>query len=209
MTPSELKDLYQQRTGEQWDSDAGISWLMKNYEYLDIYKKTEIFEKSAHITLSDKANWLSQPRCSICKPDFPIINLPIRIQPESWQAIDSIDKNAFKNAIASRLATNIVSVPKSSRVCLSFLFVCSEQRRIRDLDNMAKLFMDSIKGIIMGDDKDVDHLNLMRMTHTEKEEYVMIKISASNLNNHSDTVLEILNHSWAGQDELHIEDFRS
>jgi hypothetical protein len=68
--------------------------------------------------------------------------------------------------------------------------------------------MDSIKGIVMGDDRDVDHLNLMRLTHEGEEEYITFRISASNINNHDDVVQAKLRHSWAGAEPLKIEDFR-
>lgn len=74
---------------------------------------------------------------------------------------------------------------------------------------MAKLLMDSIKGIVMGDDKDVDHLNLMRLTHKGGEEYVFFRISVSNINDHSDVVYAEMRHSWAGAEPLKIDDFRN
>ena len=60
----------------------------------------------------------------------------------------------------------------------------------------------------MGDDRDVDHLNLMRLTHEGEDEYVTFRISASNINNHGDVVHTELRHSWAGAEPLKIEDFR-
>jgi hypothetical protein len=73
---------------------------------------------------------------------------------------------------------------------------------------MAKLLMDSIKGLVMGDDRNVDHLNLLRVTYEGDEEYVVFRISASNVNDHSDVVQPELRHSWAGAEPLRLEDFR-
>jgi Holliday junction resolvase RusA-like endonuclease len=181
---------------------------MQNYEHLDIFTKTPVLDKSAHITLSDKASWLAQQRCHVCHPDCPISVISLRIRPELWQALTSINKAAFKAALSHRLSESPHIKAQQGRVCLTFLFVCSARRRTRDLDNMAKLIMDSIKGIVMGDDRDVDHLNLMRLTHEEEEEYVTFRISASNINNHGDVVHTKLRHSWAGAEPLKIEDFR-
>ena len=73
---------------------------------------------------------------------------------------------------------------------------------------MAKLFMDSIKGVLMGDDREVDHLNLMRLARDGNEEYLTVKISTSSINLHKDVVLAKFLHSWADPRPLRIEDFR-
>ena len=208
MRASDLKSLYEESTNKPWNAEDGVVWLMKKYERLDIYTKIPVLDKTAHITLSDKASWLSQQRCHVCSSDPPISVIPLRIQPESWQALASVDKAAFKAAIADRLSRSPHLKPQQGRICLTFLFVCSAERRVRDLDNMAKLLMDAIKGIVMGDDREVDHLNLMRLRHEGGEEYVTVRIAPSNLNNHSDVVQAELRHSWAGAEPLKIEDFR-
>lgn len=208
MTPIDLKNLFEQKTGNAWNDDAGILWLKKNRENLDLFIKKPILHATTYLTLSDKASWFSQRHCHICNAESPISVIPIRIEPESWQALNSIDKRAFKEAIRARIANKSHLQQLDGRICLSFLFVCKKSRRVRDIDNMAKLFMDSIKGLLMGDDKEVDHLNLMRLTHDGDEEYLTVKISTSTINIHDDVVLAKLQHSWAGAMPLRIEDFR-
>jgi Holliday junction resolvase RusA-like endonuclease len=209
MTVAELKALYEKATGKTWEPEQGIQWLCQNRESFDLnlYSKEPVLSKSAHITLSDKANWLSQQHCRVCNPTFPISVIPIRIRPESWQALESVNKSAFKSAIQHRLTSGHTYTTQTGRICLSFLFVCSSNRRRRDLDNMAKLLMDSVKGLVMEDDTNVDHLNLMRLTHEGEEEYVSFQISGSRLNNHDDTAYPHLQHSWAGAEPLNLQDF--
>lgn len=209
MTPDDLKKLYEEETGEKWDDGAGVTWLCKNYARLDIFTKKPVLDKSAHVTLSDKAGWLSQQPCHVCRPASSVSVIPLRIRPESWQSLNSVDKTAFKAALAHRFSKSAHIEALTGRICLTFLFVCSARRRVRDLDNMAKLVMDSLKGIVMGDDREVDHLNLMRLAHEGEEEYVVFRISDSNLNDHRDTVRAEVRHSWAGAEALRIEDFRS
>ncbi len=208
MNAIDLKKFYEEKTGVPWSDDDGTKWLMKNREHLDIYAKVPVLDKSAHVTLSDKANWLSQQHCHVCHCDFPIYVIPLRIRPESWQSLDSINKTAFKAALSHRFSTSSHLEALKGRICLTVLFVCSASRKVRDLDNMAKLIMDSIKDILMGDDRDVDHLNLMRLTHEGDEEYVTFRISTSKINNHDDVVYAELRHSWAGAEALRLEDFR-
>jgi Holliday junction resolvase RusA-like endonuclease len=209
MTAAELKALYEHATGNAWEPEAGVEWLCQNQVSFarSLHRQEPVFSRSAHITLSDKASWLSQQHCRVCNPTFPISVIYIRIRPESWQALESIDKSAFKRAIQHRLTSGHAYPAQAGRVCLSFLFVCSSSRRRRDLDNMAKLLMDSIKGLVMGDDTNVDHLNLIRLTHEGDEEYVSFQISGSQLNDHSNTVYPHLRHSWAGAEPISIQDF--
>jgi Holliday junction resolvase RusA-like endonuclease len=208
MTPQDLKNLFEESTGNIWNDESGIPWLNKNRESLGNYIKKPILHATSHITLSDKANWLSQRHCHLCESDSPISTIPIQIAPESWQSLNSIDKRAFKEAIRTRLFDKSQHKPLNGRICLSFLFVCKKSRKIRDIDNMAKLFMDSIKGVLMGDDREVDHLNLMRLAHDGDEEYLTVKISTSSINLHKDVVLAKFLHSWADPRPLRIEDFR-
>ncbi len=209
MTASELKAMYEQKTGQLWNDDQGILWLMQNYEQLEIYTRHETTRMTAFVTLSDKGNWLAQQPCRICNSDCPINIAPVRIKPESWQSLDCIDKAAFKDAVRGRFLASNHFKPYEGAVCLTILFVCSAQRNARDLDNMAKLLMDSIKDVIMGDDKHVDHLNLVRLKHEGEEEFVTLRIANSKLNNHDDAVLPKLRHSWEGMELLKIENFRS
>lgn len=211
MSPQDLKNLYEEVTGAVWSSDEGVAWLMKNYEHLidGIYSKRPVTHKSVHITLSDKASWLYQSYCRLCHPDSVISNIPLRIRPESWQALDSVNKAAFKAALAHRFSQRPHLRRHNGRICLTFLFVCSATRRIRDVDNMAKLLMDSMKGYVMEDDRDVDHLNIMRLVHEGDEEYIGVQIAESNINDHSDVVEASLRHSWAGAEPLDLEAFKA
>lgn len=190
MTSAALKKRYEDQTGRMWSEDEGLLWLLKNRESfeLDMYEKVPVLSLISHLTLSEKAGWLSQHHCRICNPPFPISIVPVRIEPQSWQAISSIDKQAFKRAMAHRLNRDGWTTAESGPVCVSFLFVCGARRRTRDLDNMAKLMMDSLIGVAFDDDSEVDHLDVMRLRHEGLEEYVSLRVSGARLNSH-DTVV--------------------
>lgn len=208
MNPDDLRKLYESETGKPWDADAGVPWLnikVMNDE-LNLFKKTPVLDTDVFITLSDKASWLGQRHYHICKPDSSSV-ASLRIRPESWQSLNSIDKKAFKAAIAYWFA-KFPHTRYEGRICLTFLFICSARRKTRDLDNMAKLIMDSLKGIVMGDDREVDHLSLMRLTHEGEEEFVTFQIGVSGINNHDNVVHGELRHGWSFPEMLRIEDFR-
>lgn len=210
MSADDLRRLYEERTGQAWTPDAGGQWLRKNHALfeLELFTKPPVLGKTAHIDLSDKAIWLSQLWCCVCNPVGTINTFPLRILPQSYQSLDSVDKAAFKAAIALRLKKSPHIEKQAGRICLSFLFICRESRRVKDLDNMAKLLMDSLKGLVMGDDKDVDHLSILRLAHDGDEEFVYVRISSSSLNNHEDVADLSMKHSWGGAEALQLEDFR-
>jgi hypothetical protein len=64
---TDLRDFYEERTGQEWSDETGIRWLMCRYEELGIYGKTPMLDKTAHVSLSDKVSWLSHQPCLICR----------------------------------------------------------------------------------------------------------------------------------------------
>lgn len=207
MNVNELRSLYESETGSSWTDSDGKIWLAKNRERFEIYYKEPRLAKKLHLDLSDKMNWLSQLHCHICNPDFPICMFPIRIEPESYQALDKINREAFKLAIKGEIEKSKLEKFSEEKICISILFVCGSIRKTKDLDNMAKLLIDSIKDLIVGDDKHVDHLNIVRLAHDFAEESIFIRISNSNLNLHENVVAQEFNHSWAGKERLLLSDF--
>lgn len=75
-----------------------------------------------------------------------------------------------------------------------------------ELDNMAKAIVDVLKNVLFGDDRRIDHLNIIRMKSPEKE-YVYLNIRQTQLNEHSDVLVPRMLHSWAEAEVLNLEDF--
>ena len=59
----------------------------------------------------------------------------------------------------------------------------------------------------MGDDREVDHLSILRLDHEVNEEFVVFRVSSSTINSHLDVADPSMRHSWAGAELLRIEDF--
>jgi|GEM_PF-1175623 len=207
-TAADLRKMYSDATGRPWTDEEGRRWLMQRYENLDIHEKIPRLHSTAYVSLSDKVSGLAQRFCPYCDLEGAKYIIPIRLQPESYQSLDSIDKTAFKAAMAERFKGYPLPLLGEVAVCMHLTFVCGGERRIRDLDNMAKLLLDATKGLLYGDDRKIDHLDIMRVSHAESEEYLYLAISASSLNDHANTAAPILQHSWAGAPELNLEDFR-
>jgi hypothetical protein len=71
---------------------------------------------------------------------------------------------------------------------------------------MAKAILDAIKNVLFGDDRRIDHLNIIRIKSPD-EEFVYLNIRETRLNEHDDVLFPQMLHSWAGAQPLNLEDF--
>lgn len=218
---AELISIYNQyhdtqlSTHEEISDEAYISLIqwIRQIDYGTFLAACRRRDKSSSVstyslTLSEKISSLAQFHCPMCGGSFPVSIIPIRIQPLSHQASAARLHNAFKRAIAFRLQR--VKSDQSyvgKRLCVHTVFVTSLRQKEKDVDNMAKLFMDSLQGVLFENDKLVDHLSLMKIRHNGEEEYIYLNIRESKLNNHTDVLLPKLHHSWAGAESLNLQDF--
>jgi Holliday junction resolvase RusA-like endonuclease len=155
--------------------------------------------------LSSKASILSQFHCPLCYGEAPIGTINIRIPPISLQSSDSQTNEAFKRAIKHRLSSTHNYANK--RLCVHVVFVLRNKRHRMDVDNMAKGFLDSLQGVLYDNDNQIDHLNLHKLMWEGDEEHISVNIRESNFNRHEDVLYHKFLHSWAGAEELRLEDF--
>lgn len=161
------------------------------------------------LTLSGKISSVAQFHCPMCDGgSSPVSIIPIRIQPLSHQSSPARLHHAFKRAIAFRLQrAKSDQFYVGKRLCVHTVFVTALKQKEKDVDNMAKLFMDSLQDVLFENDKLVDHLSLMKVRHSGDEEYIYLNIRESKLNNHADVLLPKLLHSWAGAEFLDLQNF--
>ncbi len=160
-------------------------------------------------SLSSKIFMFAQTPCLLCNPtdSVPVAFIPIRIRPLSHQHKKSTKKNAFKPAIASRFSDKSHLAEYAGKsLCVNILFVVKPTKPQSDLDNLAKLLLDSFIGYIYEDDRSIDHLSLLRIAQDGDEEYICARISDSSINTHADVLYHGQNHGW-GMDEIVIENF--
>ncbi len=172
----------------------------------NLYNKKGALRKLFHESLSSKVGFVSQFHCPFCTQDYPIVVMNMRIRPQSYQSLDSDLKKAFKAAVSTRINPRNNDF-KECKICLHIVYVCSEKRREKDVDNMSKILLDSIKDILFDDDSEVDHLSVMKIKNFDDEEYITVNIRKSKLNLASDLLSPFLHHSWAGAEMLELEDF--
>lgn len=155
--------------------------------------------------LSAKINALAQFNCPLCHGSGPSITIPIRIKPITYKASGSRVKRAFKKAINHRLR-NVHSF-EDSRLCVHITFVIGRKGTRRDADNMAKLLLDAMEGSVFVNDNQVEHLSLLKLKWRGDEEWVVVHVADTEINEHFDVLCQNMNHSWAGATELLLEQF--
>jgi len=223
--PNKLREqllaLYQQTTGRTLSSPTPtdsemasvVEWLDQNTEtfWPHYFRKRISAVPAFSPSLTAKVSALAQFHCPICATKeglFPVHVILIRITPVSKQAIGQQPKKraAFERAIRHRFAGHKTPFPSDRSVCLLIVFVVKAKGTQKDLDNMAKAIIDAVKNILFGDDRRIDHLNVIRIKSPD-EEFVYLNIRQTQLNEHGDVLVPRMFHSWAGAEVLNLEDF--
>jgi Holliday junction resolvase RusA-like endonuclease len=167
-------------------------------------------------SLSSKINSLYQYHCPICMHSgvdmnamFPQFVIPIRISAISGQSSKARIKKAFKNAIKHRLQRH-ESIPfkLNQKLCVHIVFVMGKNSRNKDVDNMTKPLLDALQGILFENDRDIDHLSVLKIRIDDDEDYTILNIAPTFVNNHDD-VIPSLHHGWAGAEFLDLQTFMS
>jgi Holliday junction resolvase RusA-like endonuclease len=158
--------------------------------------------------LSSKISLLSQFSCPICKCDdpFPIVTFNIRISAISRNSSNKKKKSAFKKALQDHFTGMKNLFISKGKFCVFIIFVLGKGSDNKDLDNMSKPFLDALRGIIIHDDEDIDHLNMVKILHNDDEDYITLNIRKTEINNHSDTLFKSFHHQW-GARLINIEDY--
>jgi Holliday junction resolvase RusA-like endonuclease len=217
----QLLSLYEQYSGQKLHSptptamemDAVVQWLNKNAETFlpHFHRRRVVLVPKFSPSLTAKISSLAQFHCPICATKdglFPVHTIPIRITPASKQAISQVPKKraAFERAIRHRFKDHETPFPPDKAICLLIVFVVKAKGAQKDLDNMAKAIVDAVKNVLFGDDRRIDHLNIIRIKSPD-EEFVYLNIRQTKLNEHNDVLVPRMLHSWAGAEVLNLEDF--
>jgi len=188
-------------------------WMNKNYEFFlpILLKRHPILKKAYSASLSEKIMSLAQHHCPLCtihEGGLPTHVMSIRIPPISKQSAARVKgrRAAFERAIKHRFANKNDPFPDHISICLLIVFVVKATGAQKDLDNMAKALLDAIKNVLFGDDRRVDHLNIIRVK-SPGEEFVYLNIRETRLNDHDDVLFPQMLHSWGGSEALNLEDF--
>jgi Endodeoxyribonuclease RusA len=86
-------------------------------------------------------------------------------------------------------------------------YVLNKERNERDLDNMTKALVDAFARAVKVDDRNIHHLDALKIIANSAEEYVYIRVAPSYLQDVSTVMVPTFKASWAGQEPLILNDF--
>jgi Holliday junction resolvase RusA-like endonuclease len=223
-----ILSIYNAATGNNLEPDISADdvrlrevarWVNKASDepgYSALWKEKSVTLPSYSSSLSAKVNTFAQYRCPICTHNTDPHIISIRLGGVTRQTRDSDIIEAFKKAIAYSLRTHIgydrlaPIPPFDGLLCVQVVFVDAREkkgRKRKDLDNMAKLLLDSLQGNLFKNDRQIDHLSLLRITSRDDEECILVSIQPSFLNQHDDVLFQGMHFNWLGAPELKLVDF--
>ena len=86
---------------------------------------------------------------------------------------------------------------------MKLIFVIKESQE-KDVDNMAKITIDGLEKILIPDNKQIDHLEVVKFKTKYLEEHISISIGRSHLNERENILFRGLNMGWAGLEKMKL-----
>jgi Holliday junction resolvase RusA-like endonuclease len=201
-----------------WSADDAAlfrKWWWFQLENGDFtHRRWPHLETLLYNSLSSKASSLAQRPCHVCSGmlptecQFPGSFLPIRIAPESRQSLNQIDWTAFQDAMKHWFNKRHLNLGPSDHLCIAITYVLSKRRPDRDLDNMTKALMDAFSRAVGFNDKNIHHLDVVKLRDDVDEEHVFIRIRPSYVQDSSSVLILKYDAEWAVGDALCLQDFK-
>lgn len=176
-------------------------WIYKNNIHFISSKNETYTKRNWFQNETDKISYFTQSHCKICSLDGLTI-FPIRISPQSRQVKTAL-KNKFQELLQDSQYGQDLKFKPFDQICLKIVFVIRDGRD-KDLDNMAKTTLDGLKKLIKVDDKNIIHLDLIKVKTKYVEDYIHISIGKSDINSEENIILKGANLGWAGLKRMHL-----
>jgi hypothetical protein len=95
-------------------------------------------------------------------------------------------------------------------LCVRIVFVLAGSARIKDCDNMAKGLLDAFQGLVYVDDRQGEHLDVVRIRDSDPASgYVLVRYATTSVNSHDDVVHPLhATIAWLTGPTLDIHRFR-
>jgi len=151
--------------------------------------------------LSRKISWFQQRSCAVCPeepPDAPWFDSPLRIKPESRQLVTGAYLQDLRERLLAAAGDRYLALYDRD-LCIAMTFVLSASRSKRlDVDNLAKVMCDGLRGTVYNDDAQIQHLDVMKVRMTEDaEEWVHLRVRPTAVASHLD-VFDLKTHHKFG-----------
>lgn len=200
-------------TREGLDCDARErvwKWLRKDDQFMMLIHRRggELRHLPLYADMADKVRWLQQQPCRACGPREGGGSFPIEVAPWTHQSSRQIT-SALKLAIAANVRGGVVRYDRDTYLCIRLVFVLPGRARMKDCDNMAKGLLDGLQGYLYEDDRQIDHLDVIRLRDaTESDGYVLVNHSPTRLGDNSNV---LVHHEavigWMTAQSLRLKDY--
>ena len=92
-------------------------------------------------------------------------------------------REAFKRAITADLERKHFDFSEFAQqtAMRRLTFVVADGRRTADVDNLAKNLLDALQGFAYDNDRQVDHLDLVRLRSRSTEEFMTVRIACTDM----------------------------
>lgn len=149
-----------------------------------------------------------QTPCSVCGiKATPLRTFSIRLRPESWQSIGTRLKLAFTEEIRQHwVFRDRQSGLERDCLCLRFVFCLGPSDRLKDVDNLAKGLLDSLQGRLYVNDRQIAHLDVLRLTGLASEGSIAVRIARTLVNVHDDVIDQRYLVDWQNVNAIDIRD---
>jgi hypothetical protein len=164
--------------------------------------------------MGGKLSWLSQVPCAVCPSSVQVGHFPIDISPWSRQSRSGKWVGpALRQAIettepyASRYAGR---PPLGNPLCVRIVFVLEGGATMKDCDNMAKGLLDALQGLIYVDDRQIEHLDVVKIRDSSPASgYILVRYATTSVNIHDDVIHPLhATIAWLTAPTLDIGRFR-
>jgi HD superfamily phosphohydrolase len=148
--------------------------------------------------LATKFDYIMRRPCYLCMPYQEVnhIRFYLRTDPVSLQADR---KAAFIKAVKAYLSqvNHDFSDFYNERLCVAVLYVLRSTVQVADVDNMAKPLLDAMEKVAYDNDRQIDHLDTIRLnSESEDEAYIGVRIARTRIAANEDVILPEFDVRW-------------
>ncbi len=149
-------------------------------------------------SLAVKFDYIMRRPCFLCMPYQMVhyMSFRLRTDPVSLQAKR---KTAFKEAVKAylRQVNHDFSDFHNERLCVAVLFVMRRKVQTTDVDNMAKHLLDALEGFAYKNDRQVDHLDTIRLNSgSDDEAYIGVRIAVTGIAENAEVIWPEFEVQW-------------
>jgi Endodeoxyribonuclease RusA len=175
-------------------------------------KKPVLSHLPLYESTAAKVNWFQQHPCPICLPGGEVhpVAFPVGVPPWSHQCAPQVGR-ALRSAIDASPTFRETFKERVAQgpVCVRMVFVLGDAATMKDCDNMAKGMLDAFQGLLYANDKQVEHLDLIKFHSTPGTPgYILVRRTSTSINAHRDIVAP--HHArlaWMSAEDLNVDQF--